>query len=206
MGNGTGGIGGSSNSGGSSTTYYAKVATWNRVTDTVESNDPDVESYSTTTYNMTTTRINYQEFISGYTMPFDYLWDLLVISEDQDFVSDLADLVYDSEIEITVHDNLSTNTNVNTYTYTENEKIISRGVKIVGNSEEEGDRVRVAYPGASDPHINSSDRTVVHTTVTTTNTLDISLTKANVWIVNYTKEYTYEVPENIVTEGGAGDI
>ena len=206
MGNGTGGIGGSSTSGGSSTTYYAKVATWNRVTDTVESNDPDVESYSTTTYNMTTTRINYQEFISGYTMPFDYLWDLLVISEDQDFVSDLADLVYDSEIEITVHDNLSTNTNVNTYTYTENEKIISRGVKIVGNSEEEGDRVRVAYPGASDPHINSSDRTVVHTTVTTTNTLDISLTKANVWIVNYTKEYTYEVPENIVTEGGAGDL
>lgn len=205
-GNGTGGIGSSSGGSSTTTTYYAKVATWNQVTDTVESDDPDVESYSTTSYNMTTTRINYQEFLSGYTMPFDYLWDLLVVSEDKDFVLDLADLVHDSEIEITVHDNLSINTNVNTYTYTENEKIISRGVRIVGNSEEQGGRVRVGYPGASDPHINSVDRTVVHTTVTTTNTLDISLTKANVWIVNYTKEYRYEVPENIVTEGGQGAL
>ena len=169
-GNGTGGIGSSSGGSSTTTTYYAKVATWNQVTDTVESDDPDVESYSTTSYNMTTTRINYQEFLSGYTMPFDYLWDLLVVSEDKDFVLDLADLVHDSEIEITVHDNLSINTNVNTYTYTENEKIISRGVRIVGNSEEQGGRVRVGYPGASDPHINSVDRTVVHTTVTTTNT------------------------------------
>lgn len=208
MGNGTGGFGNSSSgtNDAATTAYYAKVATWNQVTDTVESNDPDVESYSTTTYNMTTTNINYQEFVSGYTMPFDYLWVLLVLSEDQDFVLDLADLVLNSEIEITVHDNLSINTNVNTYTYTENEKIISRGVKIAGNSAEQGGRVRVGYPEASEPHINSVDRTVVHTTVTTTNTLDISLTKANVWIVNYTKDYTYEVPENIVTEGGAGAL
>ena len=206
MGSGTGGIGsstgGSSNS--TTTTYYAKVATWNQVTDTVESDDPDVESYSTTTYNMTTTNINYQEFVKGYTMPFDYLWVLLVMSEDQDFVLDLADLVLNSDIEITVHDNLSVNTNVNTYTYTENEKIISRDVRIVGNSQTNG--LKIEYPADSSPHVNSVDRTVVHTVITTTNTLDISLTKANVWIVNYTKEYTYEVPEDIVSEGGAGAL
>lgn len=208
MGNGTGGIGSSTgeSSSASTTKYYAKVATWNEVTDTVESNDPDVESYSTTTYNMTTTNINYEEFVSGYTMPFDYLWDLLVISEDQDFVLDLADLVYDSEIEITVHDNLSVNTNVNTYTYTENEKIISRDVSIVGNSAEGGGRVRSASPSGTQEKVNSVDRTVVHTTITKRNTLDISLTKADVWIVKYTKTYTYEVPDAEVTQGGAGAI
>ena len=205
MGNGTGGIGSNVEGAENSTaTYYAKVATWNEVTDTVESNDPDVESYSTTTYNMTTTRINYLDFVKAYTMPFDYLWDLLVISEDQDFVLDLADLVHDSQIEITVHDNLSINTNVNTYTYTENEKIISRGVKIAGTSG--GSRVRVKNPAASDPHINSTDRSVVHTVITKTNTLEIDLTRANVWIVDYTRNYTYQVPEEVVTHGGAGHM
>lgn len=208
MGNGTGGFGigsGNVNSNTSTTTsYYAKVATWNEVTNTVESNDPDVQSYSTTTYRMTETKINYQDFISGYTMPFDYLWDLLVVSEDQGFVSDLAQLVLDSEIEITVHDNLSINTNVNTYTYKENEKIVSDNVKIVGVSQEGG--TMSASPTEPGIKINSVDRKVVRTVITKTNTLDISLTKADVWIVKYVKKYTYEVPENVVTQGGAGNM
>lgn len=205
MGSGTGGIGSNvSGAENATATYYAKVATWNEVTDTVESNDPDVESYSTTTYNMTTTRINYLDFVKAYTMPFDYLWDLLVTSEDRGFVLDLADLVHDSQIEITVHDNLSINTNVNTYTYTENEKIISRGVKISGTSE--GTRVRVRNPAASEPHINSIDRSVVHTVITKTNTLEIDLTRANVWIVDYARNYTYQIPDKVVTQGGAGAL
>ena len=207
MGNGTGGIGSNVEVAQNSTvTYYAKVATWNELTDQVESNDPDVESYSTTTYNMTSTKINYLDFVKAYTMPFDYLWDLLVVSQDQGFVLDLADLVYNSEIEITVHDNLSINTNVNTYTYTENEKIISTGVEIEGYSEERGRVVRIMYPPESDPQITSVDREVVHTVITKTNTLETDLTKANVWIANYTKNYTYEIPENVVTEGGAGAL
>lgn len=206
-GNGTGGIGSNVDSAQNSTvTYYAKVATWNEVTDQVESNDPDVESYSTTTYNMTTTQINYLDFVKAYTMPFDYLWALLVVSQDQGFVLELADLVHNSEIEITVHDNLSINTNVNTYTYTEVEKIISDGVKIDGYSEESGRTVRIMYPPESDPQITSVDREVVHTVITKTNTLETDLTKANVWIVNYTKNYTYEIPEDVVTEGGAGAL
>lgn len=211
MGNGTGGIGEtstSSNSSGNATTntYYAKVATWNEVTDTVESDDPDVESYSNTTYHMTTTKVNYQEFLTGYTMPFDYLWDILVISEEKEFVLELAELVQNSDIEITIHDNLSINTNVTTNTYTENEKVVSRDVTIVGNSAEQGGQVESASPDETDEQVTSTDRKVVHTVITTTNTIETALTKANVWIVNYTKQYTYEIPDNVETTGGAGDM
>lgn len=201
MGNGTGGFGNSSGgtSDATTTTYYAKVATWNEVTDRVESDDPDVENYSTTTYNMTTTKINYQELVSAYTMPFDYLWDLLVVSKDQDFVLDLADLVLDSEIEITVHDNLSINTNVNVYTYTEKMKTeTTASVSVIYGSASETVNT---YTSSGGPWTDeeSQNYTTTHTVITKTNTLDIDLTKANVWIVNYTKEFKYTVPENVVT-------
>ena len=204
MGNGTGGIGIGSGSGDSSdstttTVFYAKVATWSSVTDTVESNDPDVETYSTTTYRMTTTNVNFQDFVSGYTMPFYYLWVLLVMSEEQDFVLELADLVYNSEIEITVHDNLTVNTNVNVYTYTEKTKTETMATVTVmyGSSPSDANR----YNASGGPWIDeeSTDYTTTHTTITSTNTLDIQLTKADVWIVNYTRHYTYSRPEATVT-------
>lgn len=125
LGTGTSGFGYNEFSGANATetTYTAKVATWTETTETVESNDPNVEEYSNTTYSMTTTEINYQDMVSGYTMPFDYLWVFLVMTQDKEFVFDLADLVYNSEIEITVHDNLDVNTKVDTYNYTRREKV-----------------------------------------------------------------------------------
>lgn len=71
----------------------------------VETNDPNVKASDKTVYNMTTTEINYQELVDKYTMPFDLLWALLVVGESQGFVMELADLAYNSEIEITVYDN-----------------------------------------------------------------------------------------------------
>ena len=59
---------------------------------------------------MTTQSIDYQRMVSGYTMPFDYLWAFLVIGRERDFALDVADLVYDSEIEITIHDNYTKTT------------------------------------------------------------------------------------------------
>lgn len=65
LGTGTSGFGYNEFSGANATetTYTAKVATWTETTETVESNDPNVEEYSNTTYNMTTTEINYQEMV-----------------------------------------------------------------------------------------------------------------------------------------------
>ena len=67
---------------------------------------------------MTTTDVNYEVMVEPYTMPFDLLWAFLVCGDGQGFVMELADLVYNSDIEITVHDNLTINTDVDDWTYT----------------------------------------------------------------------------------------
>lgn len=181
------------------TTYCAKVATWDELTEKVESNDPSEKEYSTTTYNMTTTNINYQDFVSGYTMPFDYLWALLVVGEDKDFVLDLADLVYGSEIEITVHDNLTVNTNVNVCTYTKKVKTETEAKVTVNYGNESANEHSVSKKGNWTDEDKKNYKTT-YTTIMKTNTLDIALTKANVWIVEYTKKYKYEIPDKEVSK------
>ena len=200
MGEGTGGFG--NNTGlsteGTEIEYYAKVATWKETTKIVESNDPDQPSSSITTYDMTSTKIKYQDLISGYTMPFDYLWAMMVVTEDKEFVFGLIDLVQNSKIEITVHDNLTETTNVKVNTYTENTKVIERDVVLSHTSQSQGYSERT-YPNDSSPYESSSTMTVTNTVITKSNTLDISLTKADVWVVKYTKEYTYQIPETTET-------
>ena len=130
MGNGTGGFGDGTGTSSQKSTYYAKVATWRTQRDAVDTTDPDRkgEEYDITTHSMSTTKINFQEYVSGYTMPFDYLWALLTISQRKEFVLDLADLVRDSEIEITIHDNLTITTTTTVDEYTNKMKTITSGV------------------------------------------------------------------------------
>ncbi len=204
MGEGDGGIGSDSdNIESNDSKYYAKVATWSEEENEVVSNDPEVQQSSTNSHNMTTTNINYQEFVSAYTMPFDYLWALLVIGEDKDFVLQLADLVQDSEIEITVHDNLTINTNVVTNTYTKKQKVDTKGQVTVKyettNLENNSNTVQKSWSDELERNCE-----VTMTTVTRTNTLEINLTKANVWIVDYEQNYTYQHP-NSTTDVVADD-
>lgn len=197
MGNGNG-FGSNSDPSSQEVQYYAKVATWMETTNTIESNDPEQETYSNTNYSMTTTTINYQNLVSKYTMPFDYLWALLVVSEDEDFVLDLADLVYGSQLEITVHDNLTVNTNIRKLSYTKKERVDTKAKVRVLYGNTQADMLSTENSG------NWSDETsntylTTYTTINKTNTLDISLTKANVWIVDYEKEYTYQKPPKAET-------
>lgn len=198
LGSGTGGIGSSVD--GSSTLidakYYAKVATWKETNEIIESDDPLVETTppeGNPEYYMSTTKIDYEPYVSEYRMHFDYLWALLVVSQDKDFVLDLADLVYDSEIEITVHDNLSINTSVavdiRTDTIKAEAEYVDIGVKYDGLEEEIVKNI--------DPFTKEIPKTYTTTTISVikNNTLNISLTKAKVWIADYEQEFTYQGPE-----------
>lgn len=200
QGSGTGGIGNDAeNTDSSKTQCYAKVATWNESTDKIESNDPDVESSEKTTYNMTTTNINYKDFLNCYTMPFDYLWAFMVISESQDMVLELADLVYNSEIEITVHDNLTVTTDVVENTYTKKKKTDTSATVSVNYGTDANNLSGSDSDSGNWTDVESKDYKVTHTVINKTNTLDISLTKANVWIVDYNQEYTYSKPTSTST-------
>lgn len=159
----------------SETTYYLKIGAWNETITRVSTNDPDGESYTKIDYDMSNKKINYQDYLSGYKIPFNYLWALLVVSDDKDFVFDVADLVYNSEIELTIHDNYSENTSSETEKY----------VRTVTTTNSKGETVE-------------RDVTYTKTTTITTKNTNIvpAITKANVWAAEYTKNFTYEKTDN----------
>ena len=193
--------------------FKVKVATWNETEDIMDAEDPAVSDYHTHTYSITTTTIPYQEIVSKYKMPFNYLWTMLVYSQDKDYVFDLAKLVDNSKIEITIHDNYTVTTNIVTDNYTNYKKIHTtasahvnyrykyqktvtitdkQGKTTTTTEDEERSDSEVFQVNAT--HINAPQYTNVHTTINRNNTLDIALTLADSWFVKYTKEYTYNEP------------
>ena len=191
-------------------TYKVKVATWNYNFDEVTSNDSDVTTYRNESYTMSTTTIPYQEIVGKYKMPFNYLWTMLVISGDKDYAFDLAKLVEDSQIEITIHDNYSKTDNTETDYYTKYKKIYTtahadvnykyKKTVEVGN----GSTNSISYDteeanGSVSPDVDATTELDPefykrHHTINETNTLDIALTLANSWYVKYEKKYNYIKP------------
>ena len=158
--------------------YSVIVATWKEEREIIESDDTEVSTSDSTTYYMTTESINYQEFVSGYTMPFDFLWALTVTGRDKDFTLEIADLVFDSEIIITIHDNLTTTTSITTQYYT----------KTVTVGEEEIEQ----------PYWRRD------TTIVRDNTINIALTRADVWCVDYYQSFLYTIPDEQHSESTSG--
>ena len=184
---GAAGVANSSNTSG----YSVVVATWKQVDTSVTTNDPNVKAYNKTEYTMTTTDINYQEMVEPYTMPFDLLWAFLVVGEDKRFAFELADLVYNSDIEITVHDNLTTNTDVDAWTYTQKEKAV-----VNANITANCGGVTASGKVENDEHESDTPYATTKTVVTQTDTITTALTRANVWIVDYENDYTYVAPSS----------
>lgn len=172
--------------------YTAVVATWKQKDTTIESNDPSVGNPTPETrYYMSTTNVNYEEMTKPYTMPFDLLWAFLVTGEDKNFVFALTDLIYNSDIQITIHDSLTTNTDVDEWHYTQRTKAEVDGIiKATCNGQVATGRVD-RHEHDPDPLAPDVDYTTTKTVVTQTNTLNIFLTKADVWIVKYENEFTY---------------
>ena len=172
------------------TKYNVVVATWNETQEIVESNDPQVTEKNNTVTTAKTQKINYQDMVSNYKMPFNYLWAFIVAGRDKKFSLSLADLVYGSQIEFTVFDNLTVTTNVERHDY------IREKTQVV-----QGETVTV-----------QENYYTTYTTISKINTLNVCITRANVWIVDYSQNFTYEVPEDIVSpeqtvdDGNGGTI
>ncbi|MCI8470619.1 MAG: hypothetical protein HFJ35_03915 [Clostridia bacterium] len=187
----TGGTTGGTTVGGNTVGNTVVVATWTQVDTEVTTNDPNVQSKDETTYSMTTTNINYEAMVKQYTMPFDMLWALLVVGEDKNFIFELTDLIYGSDIQITVHDNLTVNTQVDEWNYTERIKAVVEAT-ITAKCKEQTATDTITND-VHDPHEENEYKTT-KTVVTQTNTIQTELTKADVWIVDYENEFTYNAP------------
>lgn len=184
--------------GSNTSNYVVQIATWKQIDTTITTNDPNVEAESSTQYIMTTTNVNYEAMVEPYTMPFDYLWALLVVGESKNFVMDIADLVYNSNIEITVHDNLTVNTDTDAWTYTLRTKVVDKATVTVSGEglTESADIPEHTHDPEVDPGNSPADKLfqTTKTVVTQTNTVNVALTRANVWIVDYQNDFTLATP------------
>ena len=212
MGSGTSGIG-SGDETEVETKTYAIVATWNSVEYSEETEDEDAEPWEDySTYTITTTKVDYQNLTSGYTMPFNYLWEFLVITENKEFVLELAELVYNSEIEISIYDNETKVTEVETIEYEKYKHVVSEGSATferpvttssnsnttnstnTSNSSTSGTSTQTTTetePAEASADNNTDDlgltetESHTYTTITTTNTLNVAVTLADVWMAKY---------------------
>ena len=116
---------------------------------------------TSTKSTMTYTNINYEEYVQNLTMPFDLLWSLLVIGEDKSFVFDMADLAYNSTIEITIFDNITINTNIDNWTYGYQEKVEVEGTVTAtgGNTTSEVKVEKHEHEGEPDPIMGGGEQT-----------------------------------------------
>lgn len=149
------------------------MSQWTKITTKVTTTKG--ESSNTTTsvqYSMTTTSINYKSVLQKYTMPFNYLWAILITTNADDFVLDLADFVLeDSQIEITGKENYTSSTDT--------------------QSESSSEEVTVEEIDPDTGEKTGKEETqTVTTTVTTettveSNNVSANLTKADTWIIDY---------------------
>ena len=194
------------------------------ITDELTEDDKDSDgNYKKVTKIVSEQKINYKNFVQKYTMPFQYLWSLLVIGEDKDFVLELADLVENSEIVISIYDNITTNTNIDEYTYNKETRTDTYAEVSVSNTYglkniptkgywmplkqiQELNAATKDIRRDADFSTDDTEYTITHKTIYETDTPMVDMTKADVWITNYSKEYTYQSAQTTSDESNSKDL
>lgn len=150
------------------------------------------------------TSINYRSMIGIHSVPFELLLSLLINTEDVDFVNELADVAFDSKIEITVYDNTIETITVeteNTKEVTTYEKwidyirdtveweVLENGQRIIAQMD-------VLREKFSNKKIDSAEKTELDYNVTTirinkSNSYVVGLTDVDSWIAKIKNTYSY---------------
>ncbi|MBQ2916901.1 MAG: CHAP domain-containing protein [Clostridia bacterium] len=174
------------------------IAKWDNVTVTVNGNFPQEVPTEERVQNrneniISTTEIPYSQYVEKFTMPFDFLTQLLVITEDPKFCLEVADIVLGSKIVINIQEEETITTDVESRTY----DIHSREEKYI-NYE-----VAPSIESQTDYFINltkddeenecttyKNEKTdVTITTVYTSHTYSFEITESDTWIAHYKKTY-----------------
>lgn len=190
-----------SNSATNQGSFKVKVATWQENSEKVVSTESS-ENKEEYNYNMTEMTIPYQSIVAQYRMPFNYLWAMLIYSNNKNYTFELADLVRNSQIEITIHDNYN-----ETITKTTEEKRYNYYYEGQANTEFKYSYTQQVPAGQTAPPSTTQTKKIGNlftatseshedykkTTTNTnkTNTLDIALTLADTWCVKYEKKYKF---------------
>ena len=135
--------------------------------------------------------VNYKSSISKYTMPFNYLWAFLVTGRDEDFISDFADIVLDSKIVISVYDNLTEIEETTIDAYNDNlwQQTRTSTRTLVDGSVED-----LNIGSWSEPkRVSTMHKYEINYTKTYSNAIVVTVTDLQIWYMDYSVTYTYEV-------------
>lgn len=170
------------------------IASWSYTKKTKTENENIVEENTEYTIKQNSP-INYKAQVEKYTMPFEYPLAFLIDGQDVEFAEKLADLALNSEIVITVQDNITTTENIisEKTTVTTEEKNVYSYKKSDGSEEynKETERKKIA-----------EDITTIETkTITESNTPNIEITSVDSWCTKFTKEYSYITSDTGLTSG-----
>ena len=194
----------------------ALIGVVNKTTETLSSNDSDMVltdytdtlsdadlintgNYSKMEYSVTSQPIYYKNAVSKYTMPFQYLWILIVVSHDKGIGLELAELVEDSQIIISIYDNITTTVNTTINTYNREKKINVSATATAMTSK--GDTfTKSGFWEPADEWEEEDEYEIKHVITYENDNLVFDITKADVWIVDYSKEYTYQASEQTSEE------
>lgn len=161
-----------------------------------EENKKGDGNYSNREYNIYSKTINYKNVVSKYTLPFQYLWALIVIGDDKGIGLELADLVENSQIIISVYDNIKTTVNTSTYTYSKEQKLDVSATASATYNNKTYSKSNSWFPA---DEWTEGNYEVFHRITYKNNTPLLDVTKADVWIVDYSKSYTYKTIEQVST-------
>ena len=175
--------------------------------------------YSKKISSIKTKTCDYKNLVpQDVTMPFQYLWSILVLTEDKDFVFELADLVQNTEITIAVLDSIQENKTTDTYTYKKEIRTdIYAKVQPINNFGVTGYQTERYWEDENEDNVDKSMYPASYTkddqeyNVTSiesiqTNTIDFDLEYANAWTRKISKEFTLQASQNQQTETNSSNI
>ncbi len=192
---------------------YAK---WDYIEVDVEGTYPDeveqdARSEDRAEYIITTGKIAYSEYVKKYTMPFDFLVQLLVILEDPEFCEELVEYVLNSKIIINIQEEetVTVTTEVQNYTvHNKDEKYIDYSISEYAEIESNSDYLlsnTTDDEGNECTNYSSEEYQVTVTQEYISHSYSLEIIEADVWIGHYIKTYassssTTEGPNTTETE------
>lgn len=189
--------------------YEAVIATYTEVDKELSYDGPDVEGAAedfgisldaTPEYTISTTNVNYEALVQPYTLQFEFLWTLLVTGQSKSFVMDLAKLAYESDIEVSIYDNLTTTINTDNCTYLQVTDGRFSGSVSYGDKTRPIDKHVHKYENGNP--LESPPGYITKTVTTRTDTIEYALTRANTWIADYKLSYKFNPPDSNTQTGG----
>ena len=145
---------------------------------------------------ITTEEIPYSQYISKYKMPFEFLTQLLVITEEPDFCMELVNYVLNSKIVINIQEEETITVTDETRKYTvhsKDEKSINYEVNAIDKQiEKENNYI---FKNTKDDEKNdctnysNADLTVEVVTTYTSHSYVFEIIEADTWIAHYEKTY-----------------